>query len=56
LSGSLLDLFRFYPAPLKYLTHKVVHSPGIGILEGVRSLGAALDDSGGRPVPRRRAK
>jgi len=29
LSGSLLDLFRFYPAPLKYLTHKVVHAPGI---------------------------
>ena len=27
LSGSLLDLFRFYPAPLKYLTQKVVHSP-----------------------------
>ena len=31
LSGSLLDLFRFYPAPLKYLTQKVVHCPGIGI-------------------------
>jgi menaquinone-9 beta-reductase len=30
-SGSLLDLFRFYPAPLKYLTQRVVHSPGIGI-------------------------
>jgi geranylgeranyl reductase family protein len=24
-SGSLLDLFRFYPAPLNYLTNKVVH-------------------------------
>jgi menaquinone-9 beta-reductase len=30
LSGSLLDLFRFYPAPLRYLTRKVVGSPGTG--------------------------
>ena len=40
LSGSLLDLFRFCPAPLKYLTEKVVHSPGIAAprLQGTAAL------------------